>query len=596
MSARPEEKKPGLGRFRTRLLVAMMLIVSAVTALALFLAQRNVAATARRDLQREFQRELASLHTLQEMRHAALAERCRALARKPRIHAALEDNALDLLYPSARDELLDVMAGGGAATGEPAAYAFHALYYRFLDGKGGVIPPPNARDVGSLNLAEESRLRLRAVPEKPQTGYLWRASADGGGRLDEVIAMPVVSSETGEAIAALLLGFKPIDLSGLREGMEIQSGIWLDGHLHLPALDAPATAALAGKVREEIAQSGRTEGSITVQVRDAPCLLFYKLLNPGSPFPPAYEVCIYPLAESLARQRRLLWQFVGAAGLLLAGAYTASHFVSLRLSVPVEKLAVDSEENRALRERAEAALELTNEELQRSARFSADASHQLKTPVSVLRAGLEELLAGEKLSPEMREEVSALVHQTFRLTSVIEDLLLLSRMDAGRLKLEFSAVDLTPLIEGWLDDLGALPDVLQVTVEPAFPATLPIEGEKGYTRLIVQNLLENARKYNRSGGRIRITAREAGGWCILAIGNTGRSIPPAAREHIFERFHRGAAGENVPGHGLGLNLARELCRLHGGELRLVRSEEDWTEFEACFRPARTAADAAPQSR
>ena len=586
MIARPEQKKTGFGRFRTRLLVAMMLIVFAVTALALFFAQRNVAATAQRDLQREFQRELSSLHALQEMRHVALAERCRALARKPRIHAALEDNALDLLYPSARDELLDVMEG--AASPEPAAYALHARYYRFLDGKGGVIPPPNARDVGSLNPAEESRLTLPAVPVKPQTGYLLRESADPAGMIDEVIAMPIVSSETGEAIAALLLGFKPIDLTGLREGAEIQSGIWLDGRLLLPALDATARTALAEKVKREIAGSGRTEGSFTVQVRDAPCLLFYKLLDPDSPFSPAYEVCIYPLADSLARQRRLLWQFVGAAGLLLAGAYTASHFVSIRLSVPVEKLAVDSEENRAQRERAEAALELTHEELQRSARFSADASHQLKTPVTVLRAGLEELLAGEKLAPEMREEVSALVHQTFRLTSVIEDLLLLSRMDAGRLKLEFSAVNLTPLIEGWLDDLGALPDALQVTVENAFPPALYIDGEKGYTRLILQNLLENARKYNRPGGRIRVAAREEGPWCILAIGSTGRPIPPAAREHIFERFHRGAVGENVPGHGLGLNLARELCRLHGGELRLVRTAEDWTEFEVSLRLARAA--------
>jgi signal transduction histidine kinase len=254
----------------------------------------------------------------------------------------------------------------------------------------------------------------------------------------------------------------------------------------------------------------------------------------------------------------------------------------------VERLAVDSAENRVQRARAEAALELTSEELQRSARFSADASHQLKTPVTVLRAGLEELLAGEKLSLEAREEIGSLVHQTFRLTSIIEDLLLLSRMDAGRLQIEFSAVDLTPLIEAWLDDLGALPDGLGLAVETDIPPALWIAGEKRYTTLILQNLLENARKYNRPGGRIRIAAREEGGWVILAIGNTGGPIPPTAQEHIFERFHRGAVGENVPGHGLGLNLARELARLHRGELRLARSDETWTEFEVRFRPAQPA--------
>jgi signal transduction histidine kinase len=72
------------------------------------------------------------------------------------------------------------------------------------------------------------------------------------------------------------------------------------------------------------------------------------------------------------------------------------------------------------------------------------------------------------------------------------------------------------------------------------------------------------------------------------VGNTGRPVPAAAQEHIFERFHRGAVGENVPGHGIGLTLARELARLHGGDLRLARSDEDWTEFEVRFRLAPSA--------
>jgi signal transduction histidine kinase len=70
---------------------------------------------------------------------------------------------------------------------------------------------------------------------------------------------------------------------------------------------------------------------------------------------------------------------------------------------------------------------------------------------------------------------------------------------------------------------------------------------------------------------------------LLTIGNTGHPIPAAAQEHIFERFHRGVVGERITGHGLGLNLARELARLHGGDLRLLRSDEDWTEFEVRFR-------------
>jgi signal transduction histidine kinase len=590
--APPQAGQPGLASFRTKLLLAMMLVVTAATALALYFAQRSETARAQRDLEREFQGELDSFHSLQEIRLATLTERSRALARRPRIHAAVEDNALDLLYPSARDELLDVMDGEGLDSWEPTAYAFHARFYRFLDSQGRVIPAPDARDAGAMPAAEEVELSqpaAPALPEKIQTGYLPRSEPGSPDTLDEVIAVPIVSTETGRSIAALVLGFKPIQLNRPRTLGGMVSGIWTRDRLYLPESTASDSAAIGERLAHELAGPADPRHSFPVTLAGAPSQLFYLRLNPDSTCYPAYEVCIYPLAESLARQRRLLWQFSAAGGVLLLGAFFASRFLAQRLSAPVEKLAVDSAENQVQRQRAEAALELTHEELQRSARFSADASHQLKTPVTVLRAGLEELLAGEKLTGEAREEVASLVHQTFRLTSVIEDLLLLSRMDAGRLQLNLAPVDLVRLIAGWLDDLSALPDPLNLELETDFPDAVFVEGEKRYTTLILQNLLENARKYNRPGGRIRITVRVADGWAVLVIGNTGPTIPPAAQANIFQRFHRGAIGENLPGHGLGLNLARELARLHRGDLRLARSEADWTEFEARFRLAPTPA-------
>ena len=129
------------------------------------------------------------------------------------------------------------------------------------------------------------------------------------------------------------------------------------------------------------------------KIDGVPHLLFFKRLNPNSDYPPAYEVCVYPLDQLLARQARLRWQILGAGVLLLLGGFVVSQFFSRRLSQPVEELAVVSEENLAQRQRAEAELQTTAEELQRSARFSADASHQLKSPITVLRAGLDSLLA-----------------------------------------------------------------------------------------------------------------------------------------------------------------------------------------------------------
>ena len=239
-----------------------------------------------------------------------------------------------------------------------------------------------------------------------------------------------------------------------------------------------------------------------------PHLLFYKQLNQQSLYPPAYEIALYPLAAANARLREIRMHVLLAGAALLLVGLLASHLISRQLAEPVEQLAVTSEENRAHWEQAEARLEATSEELHRAARFSADASHQLKTPVTVLRAGIEELLLRDDFEPEVYDELSALLHQTYRITSIVDDLLLLSRMDAGRLQIQFNPVNICQLLNEWLDDFSALPDELDVRVEVDCPPQLHVSGERRYVSLIVQNLLENARKYNRFGGRLRVAVRE----------------------------------------------------------------------------------------
>jgi signal transduction histidine kinase len=574
--------------FRTKLAFAMMIVISAVTGLGIYLSQARVNANAERDLRQKFEAELSGLDKLQELRHAALAERCRLLAEKPRIHAALEDNALDLLYPSAKDELHDLVEGGTASP-EQAAGSLHARFCRFLDSAGAVLSPPNPKDVGELSPKTEARLMFKKLPEKQQMGYLTEDVDVANNTLDEVIASPIFSTETGDVISALVVGFKPFEIASRRAGVEVESGIWVDGRLHMPSLSKAAETLLGNQISDALAKADRLRNEFIVTVQNVPHLLFYKRLNPDSFFLPAYEVCVYSLADSIAQQHRLRWQFGGAGGLLFLGGFVASHFVARRLAKPVAQLALDSEQSRAGRKRAEAALVSTSEKLTRSTRYSADASHQLKTPVTVLRAGLESLLSRENFEPEVYEELSALLHQTHRLAGVIEDLLLLSRMDAGHLQIKAEAVNLNELIEEWLDDLGALLDQAEVKIEKKLPAKIYIAGERRYTSLILQNLLENAGKYNRASGRIKVQAQEKDGEVVVAIGNTGEPIAPSEQEHLFERFHRGSQ-KSASGHGLGLSLARDLARLHGGDLRLVRSVDDWTEFEIKFRPAQPAPD------
>ncbi|MFO1499362.1 MAG: HAMP domain-containing sensor histidine kinase [Verrucomicrobiota bacterium] len=556
--------------FRVKLLLAMTLVAVAITGLGLLVVARKVAAETEHDLEQNFRAELDALHTIRQVRQAALAERCRALVRRPRILAALEDEALDLLYSSAKDELRDLLQD--EAIGPTW---LRAKFYRFLDRDGRILRAEMSDTSGALTEAEVSQLCLRGLPDTQQNGFLWRGAS---GDLVELFAVPIISSETGDIISALIIGLAS---SNVRTGRETMvSGVLVNGSLHFPTLSPLDRAAIAAAVSTEAA-GGKRSGKLAMFANGKQSRVFFNLLNPASSFQPVYEICLYPLTALLARQKTLRWQAAGICSLLLVSGVIGSQFIAKRLSKPVEKLELDSAENLAKRQKAEAALEITSQELQRAARFSADASHQLKTPVTVLRAGLDELLVTEELSAAAREEIASLLHQTFRLNNIIDDLLLLSRMDAGRLQLNLEAVSLTNMLEAWMDDFSTLA-CSDISLLTDLNSNHRILGEKRYTSIIVENLLDNARKYNRPAGHIKVSTSSSGGRVVLRIGNTGRTIPPETQTHVFERFHRGTAGENVPGYGLGLNLARELARLHSGELRLVISQNDWTEFEVTF--------------
>ncbi len=583
MSAEKAAAAPGIRSFRAKLLAGMTVVVVAITLIGLYLVERKVTSEAQQAFQRAFEADIGLIRTMREIRHATLAERCRILVRKPRIHAALEDNALDLLYLSAGDELRDVLDRESPPGENAPRFSTRARFYRFLDAHGALISPGTATTAGPLDPEEEKRLALPEAPGEEHTGYLWRRLPDGGREMLELIATPIVSTESGDIIAALVTGF-PLAAHAEAEG--VASGILLGGELHMPSLKAGERAAIAERVaRVSAGASGAAAEKSPGQISDGGHLIFFERLNPGSMFPAAFEVGVYPLAALKARQFHLRIQAAGIGLFLLVLGIAASSYIAARLAEPVRQLAIVSEENRVLRERAESDLEITSRELERTARFSADASHQLKTPVTVMRAGLDELLARDELPQPVREEISLLVHQTFRITSIIDDLLLLAKLDSGRLQIEMSPVDLTHVIDTCVDDLHLTNEGMDLVVLLEVPAGLHISGEKRYTMLIVQNLVDNARKYNLPGGRIRIATRRLGREIVLTIGNNAKPIPRESHEHIFERFHRAAVGENVPGHGLGLNLARELARLQGGDLRLLRSDPDWTEFEVRFQAA-----------
>jgi len=240
-------------------------------------------------------------------------------------------------------------------------------------------------------------------------------------------------------------------------------------------------------------------------------------------------------------------------------------------------------------------LNTTLDRLQRSfeqsVRFSAEASHHLKTPISVLRAGIEEILTDPETPAKQQSRADALLHQIHQLTSIAENLLLLARADAGRLDLHRERFDLSEVLRGISEDASVMAEGEGLEVETKLPPELPVVADRRAVSLIVQNLLENAIKYNQPEGCICIYARAIDGETDVTVRNTGEPISSERALHIFERFYRGRSHARIAGQGLGLSIAWELAKAHGGRLELVRSDREWTEFR--FSLPRVRVEASP---
>lgn len=201
-----------------------------------------------------------------------------------------------------------------------------------------------------------------------------------------------------------------------------------------------------------------------------------------------------------------------------------------------------------------------------ASRFSADAAHELMTPLSILRGRIEEARRAEE-SEERQEAWGELLDETGRLIAIVRKLLLLSRADAGQLHLEREDLDLSSLLTELAADAEMARTVdLQVDVAPG----LHVQADRTLLRQLLNNLITNALRYCTTPGWIRITARQQPGAVVLRFANTCAPISVAERQHLFERFFRadGSRTRSTGGSGLGLSIAREIAQAHGGTLTL----------------------------
>ena len=218
-------------------------------------------------------------------------------------------------------------------------------------------------------------------------------------------------------------------------------------------------------------------------------------------------------------------------------------------------------------------------------RFSADASHELKTPLAVMQGELENALQAAAPGSAEQQLCSNLLEETQRLTTITRSLLLLSQADAGQLRLALEPLDLSAELEGMIEDARVLAADLRLTFEANLQPELRIQADRALLHTALFNLISNAIKYNTPDGKIAIRLESQGDQTIFTISNTGPGIPAGDQGKVFERFYRvdQANTPRVDGIGLGLSLAREIVRAHGGELVLKESRPGWTCFSLTLK-------------
>jgi two-component system, OmpR family, heavy metal sensor histidine kinase CusS len=213
-----------------------------------------------------------------------------------------------------------------------------------------------------------------------------------------------------------------------------------------------------------------------------------------------------------------------------------------------------------------------------ASRFSADAAHELKTPLTILQGELERTLQQAETGSQVQQSLSDLLSEVRRLSGIVRKLLLLSLADAGQISLYRVEVDLSVLLMEMLEDIELLAP--QLEIQTAIAEDLSVKGDRDLLVQVLQNLISNAIKYNLPNGWMRIAAGYQGKIVLINISNCSNEIPINERDRLFERFYRGdpARTRQVEGIGLGLSLAREIARAHHGDLTLDPTIPGQTSF------------------
>jgi two-component system, OmpR family, sensor kinase len=295
-------------------------------------------------------------------------------------------------------------------------------------------------------------------------------------------------------------------------------------------------------------------------------------------------------------QRLFWWLFAAGLGIVGLGM-TWAWFLSRRILAPIEQISGIAErisasnlsdridESKIMTELSRLAQVLNKmfgrlqESFDRQARFTADASHELRTPTSVILAQSELALAKQRSPEEYKEALQACYRAAKRMESLVDGLLTLARIDAGQLEIRDEPVDLRELVENAVAMLRPLADRKHIELKCDLH-TVEVAGDAERLGRVVANLVTNALTYNREGGQVRLQLVSDEPNAVLTVSDTGIGIAEGDLPKIFERFYRAdrARTGNGGGVGLGLAICHEIVRKHGGSIDVASTVGEGTSF------------------
>jgi signal transduction histidine kinase len=230
---------------------------------------------------------------------------------------------------------------------------------------------------------------------------------------------------------------------------------------------------------------------------------------------------------------------------------------------------------------------------QQRAQFLAVVSHEMRTPLTSI-VSFSELLRGEAagLSPDGLRFLDIIERNADRLLRLIDDLLMLNRLEAGALPLELTEVSLPDLAAEAVKSAAPVAAKSGVTVHLDTVAGPPVLADPRRLTQVLDNLISNAVKFSRTGGLVRVGLRQAQGTWRIDVADTGIGIPPDEAARLFGPFVRGSNARiaGLPGTGLGLAIVKSLVEMHGGQVKVDSVLNRGTTFSV-FLPARAAAAA-----